>query len=493
MTTLTDNSSQSGKMCRQTNFGGNQTWLSRCYQPSSEQEVLEILQRHRQGNIRPVAARHSWSDIAACSDISLDMALFSQVQLVETDGEQVVRVGAGCRLQELLDWLNANSDQTLPTLGAIKRQSIAGAISTGTHGSGRQSLSHFVVGIRLAAYDPITGRPKVFAYRDGDELKAARCALGCMGVILSVDLRTIPNYKVAETVVRHQRLEQVLSRYQDCPLTQFILIPYVWDYVAFERRPLEDSRVSPRERSKAQLFRLYNTLWVDVFFHLSLKGTLRIGSWAVKSFLKLAPQILLKGAQRVDTAEKVLTMGHHYFRHEEMEMFVVASRLQEAVDVLRCATEVFAGQDKPIPVAIELKLRALGLYDELLRNRGAYTQHYPFFFRRLLPEDALISMASSTEEPSYSISVFTYNKPSKRTPYYTFCNWLARCMASLAGARLHWGKHFPLGVAETARAYPNLETFKQICRNTDPEGVFRNDYTERVLGLPAGRHEGITE
>lgn len=226
MATLSNGSPQSGDMRMQTNFGGNQTWRSRCYQPGSEQEVLDILQRHIQGNVRPVGSKHSWSDIAACTDVSLDMARFNQMHMFETDGEPLVRVGAGCRLQELLDWLHATSDRTLPTLGAIKRQTISGAIATGTHGSGRQSLSHFVAGIRLAAYDPITGKPKVFEYRDGDELKAARCGLGCMGVVLSVDLRTVPKYHVAEMLVHYQRLDQVLRRYQDCPLTQFILFPY---------------------------------------------------------------------------------------------------------------------------------------------------------------------------------------------------------------------------------------------------------------------------
>ncbi|MGH8056744.1 MAG: D-arabinono-1,4-lactone oxidase, partial [Candidatus Entotheonellia bacterium] len=97
---------------------------------------------------------------------------------------------------------------------------------------------------------------------------------------------------------------------------------------------------------------------------------------------------------------------------------------------------------------------------------------------------------SAAEEPSYSISIFTYNRPGNRKAYYTFCSWLARCMSSLVGARLHWGKHFPLGAMETARAYPNLDTFKQMCANTDPGGVFHNDYTERVLGLPTVRLEG---
>lgn len=260
--------------------------------------------------------------------------------------------------------------------------------------------------------------------------------------------------------------------------------------MAFERKPLAGRSLSLSEGIKARLFRFYHTVWVDVLFHLSLKGSLMAGSWAVKFFLKLGPHFLVKGVQWLDDAEKVLTMGHHYFRHEEMELFVPESRLQEAVDVLRCATEVFADEDQPVPVEIATKLRALGLYDELLRNRGTYTQHYLFFFRRLLPEDTLISMASAAEVPSYSLSVFTYNRPGHRKEYYTFCSWLARCMTGFVGARLHWGKHFPLGAAETARAYPHLETFKQICRNTDPGGVFRNDYTERVLGFPAVRLEG---
>ena len=57
-------------------------------------------------------------------------------------------------------------------------------------------------------------------------------------------------------------------------------------------------------------------------------------------------------------------------------------------------------------------------------DRGTYFQHYPFFFRRVLPEDTLISMVSRTEEPYFSISVFTYLPPEQRQPYYVFCDWL---------------------------------------------------------------------
>lgn len=471
-------------MRTQTNFGGNQAWQSRCYRPGSDQEVLDILGRHRDGHIRPVGGKHSWSGIAACSDVSLDMALFNEVQPYQAGGENRVRVGAGCTLQAVLDRLHAQTDQTLPTLGVIKRQTIAGAISTGTHGSGKPSLSHFVVSVRVAAYDR-TGQPKIFDYREGDELKASRCGLGCTGVILSVDLHTVRKYHVQETVALHKKLEIVLSRYDECPLTQFSLIPYRWDYLVFERKELEGRTLSPIERLKALLFRWYIAVWVDIVIHGGVKFGVLTGKWVVKYLvLKPAPYFFrFKGRRRLDDAEHVLTMRHDRFRHEEMEIFVPASRLREVVDVLQCAMEVFAGEEKPVPAEIKAKLDGLGLYDELLQNRGTYTHHYPYFFRRVLPEDALISMTSSAEEAYYSVGIFTYFPPDKREGYYAFCSWLARCMNRLVDARLHWGKHFPLGAADIARHYPRLETFKQLCADTDPGGVFRNAYTERVLGL----------
>jgi hypothetical protein len=467
----------------QTNFGGNQTWQSRWYQPRDEQDVLDVLERHSDGQVRPLGSKHSWSEIGFSADINLDMSQFKQVRLFTEDGEQFVRVGAGCQLHEILDRLHAGSERTLPTLAAITRQTISGAISTGTHGSGKQSLSHFIAAARVAAFDMATGKPKIFEFRDGDELRAARCALGCMGVILSVDIRTVPKYLVEETVARPETLEEILSQYRDYPLTQFILVPFAWRYVAWQRREAEMRNRSAGERFKAGLFRTYQTLWVDLLLHVSLKLSLVVGRPVAKFLLKMMAQAFVTGIVRHDRAECVLTLGHHYFRHEEMEFFIAESHVRDAVDVLRCATEVFAGEATSIAPDLARRLRALDLYEALVQSSGTYVQHYPFFFRRLLPEDTLISMASSTAEPVYSISVFTYYPPELRGEYYAFCSWIARCMSGLFGARLHWGKHFPVGAESIARGYPKLDAFKQLCRSLDPNGVFRNDYTKRVIGF----------
>jgi FAD/FMN-containing dehydrogenase len=464
-----------------SNFGGNQKWQSRRYEPTSEQEVLDILATCGPETVRPLGSGHSWSDIAANADVTLDLHRLNQVETYEKNGNRFARAGAGCVLQDLLDRLHSISDQTLPTLGVIKRQKIAGAISTGTHGSGRQSLSHFVTRVRVAAFDPATGKPALFDYESGDELRAARCGLGCMGVILSVDLATVPKYDVAETIRDHADLQQILATYDEWPLTQFVLFPYCWRWIAYQRKRHDGA--APSGRVKRQLVRIYNVLTTDIFFHLGVIASRRLGNGWVKSFLRLAPNLIVKDVERVDEAEHVLTLGHHYFRHEEMELTVTQSRLPHAARLAQAIVAWFAGASDRIPGDIESELQAVGLFEELRSKRGSYVLHYPIFFRRIMPEDTLVSMASSAQEPCNSISFFTYDPPEQLAPYYELCSLLARAMNRLCEARPHWGKHSPLQYAEIAPLYPEMEKFRQLCARTDPKGVFRNLYTERVLNL----------
>jgi len=218
------------------NFGGNVGWYSTCYTPASEDDVLDILVRHPNVTVRAIGSGHSWSDVAANSEIAFDMSALNSVAPLKAKGENLVRVGAGCRLQDLLDRLHAATDRTLPTLGAIKKQTVSGAISTGTHGSGRQSLSHFVTAVRAVVFDPETGRPIVREFTDGPELLAARCGLGCFGVILSVDLQTVPKYLVAETLRTRHSVEEIISAFAENPLSNFVVWPYSATLLMFERK-----------------------------------------------------------------------------------------------------------------------------------------------------------------------------------------------------------------------------------------------------------------
>ena len=462
------------------NFGRNLRWQSRCYRPRNEDEVLEILERHRSQRIRAIGSLHSWSDIAKVAGITLDMSEFNDVRPY---GKKV-QVGAGCTLERLLEQLHSITSRTLPTMGVIKRQTIAGIISTATHGSGKPSVSHFVTAVRMAAYDD-AGSPKLFDYRGGEELRAARCSLGRMGIILQVELATVPDYRIRETIRRFDNVGDALRLYDLHPLTQFALVPHAWRVIAWERH-----RMPPGNSGGcwiwAALFRISNRIFIDFFFHVILKVCLFFGAAAVKTLMKSMPTLLslVTNLPRVDRAEQVLTLRHDLFKHEEMEIFVPESKVLEAAALLRNALEIFAGDAVSVCEPIASQLSAVGLLDELLGRRGTYVHHYPMLFRRVLPEDALISMAGSTNGAWFSFSLFTYRAPGKRQAFYDLCSWCARAMHAVFGARLHWGKHYPqaLDAEATARVHPGLDEFTQICRARDPNGVFRNDFTDRVLG-----------
>jgi hypothetical protein len=127
-------------------------------------------------------------------------------------------------------------------------------------------------------------------------------------------------------------------------------------------------------------------------------------------------------------------------------------------------------------------LEAIGMLEELKRHRGVFTYHYSITFRRVLPDDTLISMTAGAAEPYYAISMITYVEP--RDCFYELASFLARSMVRLFDARLHWGKYFPLTNAEIEASYPRLPEFRALSRQVDPHGVFRNEFAQRVLFGP---------
>src|SRR5438045_3141251 len=218
-----------------TNFGGNVAFTpARFYAPRSEAEVVEILARHRGEKIRCIGSLHSWSRVAATAGITLDLRHLDAVAVTTLGPDARVHVGAGCTLGRLVAELRA-AGLALPTLGAILKQTIAGATSTGTHGSGSHSLSHFIEEVRVAAFDPDTGSPGIISLK-GDELPAARCALGSLGVIVELVLRAEPAYELEERMEKIASLDEVTAGAADWPLQQFVLLPWSWHYLVYRRR-----------------------------------------------------------------------------------------------------------------------------------------------------------------------------------------------------------------------------------------------------------------
>lgn len=474
-----------------TNFGGNVRFTpAEVFAPRDEQELLAWMNAQRGRSIRVVGSKHAWSDGIATPDLLVDLRHFQSVETSLDDaGDTWANIGAGCPIQTVLRELYARANVTLPALGLITEQTIAGATATGTHGSGKHSLSHYLAEVRVATYDPRSGEAIIRVIDAGDELRAARTSLGCLGIVVSVRLRCVAPYQVTEVVQRCASVGEALRMEDETPLQQFYLLPHLWQVLVQRRVVAADNS---RRSWHAGLYRMYWFCLLDVGMHLAIKLLAAWLRWrsGVKFFFRwVMPSLAITGWRVTDRSDKMLIMEHELFKHLELELFVRRADVEATAALVREIVDVFAGNASDVSAETASKLRELGLYDALQAGRGTFVQHYVICVRKVLPDDTLISMSSDNRDAWYAFSFITYVEP--REPFFAMANLLARSTLGMFGARLHWGKWFPLTHQEIAATYPQLETFRQIANEFDALGVFRNEYTERALGLGRSRNAEV--
>ncbi len=464
------------------NFGRNLAFEpTDFYRPADEAEVLRILDEHRGESIRAIGRLHSWSKAPTAEDVLLDLSGFDTVEIREEAGETTAIVGAGCQIKRLLKELDRQGGLTLPSLGLIDEQAIAGAVSTGTHGSGKNSLSHYVVGVRVARYDAITGEPVIVEIDAGEELRAARCSLGCLGVILSVRIQCRPKFHIEEHFRCYKSLPEILDAEQQFPLQQFFLVPWRWNYFAQHRRETD-----ARRSRLAWLYRCYWSTTMDYGMHIMLLFFTRIlrSKWIGRFLFRWVISLfVIRGWRVVDRSNVMLVMEHELFRHIETELFVPRDRLGDALQFTREVMEIGFGERAALSDETRQRLNAPDVEESLQALRGRYFHHYPICIRKVLPDDTLISMASGDagDQAWYAISLISYAHRDRRESFYEFASALSRGLKAMSGARPHWAKHCPLTVEELTSLYPQFETFRGICERADPEGLFRNAWTSELL------------
>ena len=461
------------------NFGRNRVLQpSAAYTPADEQEVLEILDRHSGQSIRAVGRLHSWSEAILGDGVQLDLRRLDNV-LLEPDGEDFfATVGAGCQVKRLLKELNRGG-ATLHSLGLIDVQTIAGAISTGTHGSGRHSMSHYVEEVRIARYDESTGRAFIDELSAGEPLLAARCSLGSLGIILSVKIRCRAQYHIQEHFTESRRLEDVLAAEESYPLQQFYFIPWRWSYFIQHRR--EDTG---KRSLLAKLYRLYWFGVMDYAMHLKilfLQRVVRSRRMIRFTFRRVVSTFLIRNWKVTDRSSSMLVMKHEAFRHIEIELFVPRDKLADALRFTKEVIEVAGGTESAMSDVNQQRIKDIGMQDALEELQDQYCQHYPICVRRVLPDDTLISMASGGDQDWYAVSFISYAKPARRAGFTLFSRFMARSMSQLFEARPHWGKISPLEASELTSLYPRFDTFRTVCKTFDPQGVFQNEWTTALL------------
>jgi FAD-linked oxidoreductase len=405
----------------------------RIERPSSEDELVRAVTGARR--VKVAGSGHSFTDIACTDGVMVDMSAMRRVLAV--DGREVT-AEAGITLRELGEELRSRG-LAMENQGDVDPQTLAGAISTATHGTGGGfgNLSSQVVGVRL-----VTGGGEVVELRDGDELRAARVSLGALGALSAVTLRCVPAFTI-HRIDEPRPLDDVLPRLDELVDSHDHWEAFVMPYT---RRALTlssartDRPPDPPGRVAAFVH--------DVIVENAVLGAFcRTG----RRFPSLIPALnrrlagLMGRSEHLDASNRVYA-NTRLVRFTEMEYAIPREHAAEALERVLALIE-----RRRLPVGFPIELRVVA------------------------PDDALLSTAF--ERPTAYIAVHQY----VGMEFETYFRAVEAIMDEYDG-RPHWGKRHYQSAATLRPRYPQWERFTELRERFDPERRFENDYLRRVLG-----------
>jgi xylitol oxidase len=196
----------------QRNWAGNLEYrAARVERPGSVDELRALLSTAGSGSVRMLGSRHSFNDLADTSGTLIETARLP-AELDVADDRRTITVGAGVRYGELAIELERQG-LALANLASLPHISVAGAIATGTHGSGDgvRSLAASVAGLEI-----VTASGELVALRRGDaDFAGAVVSLGALGAVTRVTLDVEPSFTVAQTVYEALEWDTALERFDE--------------------------------------------------------------------------------------------------------------------------------------------------------------------------------------------------------------------------------------------------------------------------------------
>ena len=394
-----------------------------------------------------VGSGHSFTDLAVTDGTLISLSEHRRVLRVErvSDGSTDVTVEAGMPLWRLNRALAALG-LALPNLGDIDRQTVAGALSTGTHGTGAAlgALPTFVVG-----FDVVTADGSLLSAAPDEEPEVFHCgrvALGALGALSSVTLRCVDAFRL-NVLERPERVDAVIDRFDEEVAAnrhfEFYWVPHTgWALTKRNNEAGEGEAAPERPRWK--------TFTDDLLLaNLAFGAVCRVGKWKPSWVPRLSKAIPSTGVVRYsDRSDRVFT-SPRWVHFVEMEYRVPRHLTTHA---LLAVMDVVKRKDLMVSFPVEVRVSAA--------------------------DDIPLSMGHGSD--SGWIAVHMY----KGVDYRAYFETVESAIHDLAGneARPHWGKLHTLTAADLAPRYPEWDRFQQIRRRLDPEGVFTSPAIERVLG-----------
>lgn len=412
--------------------------------PASVDEVCALVRdaADRGLPVHAIGAGHSFSSVALTDGVLVDVSALSGVRRV--DGHRVT-FGAGTRLHEVPALL-APFGLALENMGDIDRQTLAGATSTGTHGTG---LAFGGLATRITAATLVTASGELrHVGADDPLLPAVRIGLGALGVLVELEIDCVPAF-LLHAVERAAPMAEVLDGWVDLAAGHDHYEAYWWPHT--ERMSTKAHARLPLDAEHRPQGRLARTLQAEVLGN---------GAGAVVTGLGLAAPALTPGINRVVS---------RWFAHGERtgpspEIFTAPRRVR------------FTEMEYALPLeALPSAVREL----QRLVEREGWRISFPVELGTAAADDTWLSTAYG-RATSY-VAVHRYWREDWR-PYFTAAEAIFRDH----DGRPHWGKLHTRTHDDLLAVCPRLADVAAVRDRLDPdEGGgrrFTNDYVAQVLG-----------
>jgi len=417
------------------------TSVERPRTPEGVQRAVQAAVAHNL-QVKAVGAGHSFTGIAVAPGVLLELDDMQGLVSVDTDRARVTLL-AGTRLHRIPRLL-APYGLAMENLGDIDRQSISGAISSGTHGTGARfgGLAAQVVGATMVAADG------EFLRVDDDEnaelLPAVALGLGALGILVDVTLQCVPAF-VMHAIDEPAPLDEVVTTLEE-RVSAFDHFEFYWfphTEVALTKRQTRLPESTPRKPLPTAGRWIDETLLSNGVYRMACAAG-QIVPAITPPFSRLAVK-LTGDREYTDRSHRVLTQSRNV-RFREMEYALPAENVIPAFQAIR---ELIAERSWKIEFPVEVRFAAA--------------------------DDRWLSTAYGRE--SGYIAVHRYWRADP-TAYFEAVERI--CLEH--GGRPHWGKLHTLDAEQLRERYPRFDDFVALRDRLDPDRRFANRYLDRVLG-----------
>lgn len=414
---------------------------TRVLSPSSVEDIVTaVAQAANAGStVRMVGAGHSFTPTAVANDIMLRPGNYKSIRSIDVD-KGLVTVDSGIDLTTLCLALQANG-LALINMGDIRVQTIAGAIQTGTHGTGRSSgtFADMVTELEIVLADGSV--VTVNEQQDPELFNSARVGLGAFGIISAVTLRVDPQYRL--TAHEFPRgFDECCDSFDEWTATN--------DHVEFFWFPHTEGchvKHNNRTQNPPEPPGKLAAWWEEEFLSNKVFGLTNRISRAAPGYTPLINKIATKA------------LSDRTYTDESWRVFTSAR------DVRFAEMEYNVPRESLIPALREIK----GLLD-----RRGWRISFPVEVRSVPGDKAWLSPATGRDSGYLAFHAF------ERTDRSWFVE-VEHILRSYDG-RPHWGKLHTRTAADLAPAYPQWDAAMAVRDRVDPNRVFANDYTRTVLG-----------